>query len=44
MQANLEKMKNLYQPFEIKITAFDSDVITASDDPYVDDEYGNLFD
>ena len=44
MQANLGKMKNLYQPLEMRITAFDNDVITASSDPYVDDEYGNLFD
>ena len=45
MQVDFEKTKNLYQVLEIKITAFDGDVVkTSSSDPYVDDEYGNLFD
>ena len=45
MQMDFERMKNLYQALEIKITAFDSDVVTASSsDPYVDDDYSDLFD
>ena len=41
---SLEKRKNLYQSLEMKIIAFEIDVITASDNPYVDDDYDNLFD
>ena len=45
MQVDFEKKKAFYPALEIKIVAFDSDVITASnDDPYVDDGYKDLFD
>ena len=41
MQTILEKEKIVYQGLLIEIKRIDVDVITASDDPYVDDGYSS---
>lgn len=41
MQTNMEKGKRNYQNLLIEIVRIDVDVITASDDPAVDDDYGD---
>lgn len=41
MQTNFEKEKIVYQGLLIEIRCIDVDVITASDDPYMDDGYSS---
>lgn len=38
-----EKEKSRYSSPIVEIAAIQDDVLTLSDDPYVEDEYGDLF-
>ena len=39
----LEKEQRRYTSPVVEITTVNQDVLTLSDDPYVEDEYGDLF-
>ena len=38
-----ERITDLYQSPLIEITLIHADIVTLSDDPYVEDQYGDIF-